>query len=86
MLDWIGPAEVAWLAWGGYALRGYLRQRRGPATPATPRTAMLVNAAGTLDSVRTLIGDPPPDIRTARTVYHLDRAHSATHWMYRAHV
>ena len=90
MLDWFGPAEVAWFAWGGYAL--WQRYRPIPdapvvmTSPIEAKQAMLLNALGRLDSVRTLIGEPPPAIQTARATYHLDRTISSDHWMYRAHV
>lgn len=51
MWEWTGPAELAWLAWAGWW--GY-RQWRSPApvvgTPPAFRSAMLLNASGTLDA------------------------------------
>ena len=87
MWEWGGPAELAWIAWGVWALWRAWPRARDPAVPVglppVCRSAMLLNAEGRLDSVRTLTGPPPVQMTTRGTTYVLDRAASQTHWVYR---
>src|SRR3990167_84982 len=68
MWEWTGPAELAWLVWVGWW--AWHRWHPEPpvvvGTPPSFRSAMLLNAHGTLDSVRTIAGDPPSEIATNR--------------------
>ena len=86
MGEWIGLAEIAWSVWGLVWLWRRWRFRAPSGHAPVIRSAMLLSTAGTLDSIRTLVGPPPDVIQTAHARYRLDRPASQTHWVYRMSV
>jgi hypothetical protein len=70
------------------AIIGLLLRLRGQqplvaSTPVGARKALLLNARGTLDSIRTITGDPPGVITCHAGRYERDTAAASDHLVYR---